>query len=152
MIKTERNSLLKNALHLLLLLLLAGCSSSRLPTLRYGEAEEVGMDAGALESAVALFRQAVEDDDLRGVVLLVARFAEIGPEEEPGTSYSYGWNVSKEGVYSHGGSDGTFAWVDPNLEVISLVFTQSPRGGSNPRSEFVEMVTASVSEPDLGNR
>lgn len=62
--------------------------------------------------------------------------------------YGYGWNVSKDGVFSHGGSDGTFGWVDPELEIIGLVFTQSPSGGRNPRNDFREMVTASVIEPD----
>jgi len=62
--------------------------------------------------------------------------------------YGYGWNVSKDGVFSHGGSDGTFAWVDPELKIIGLVFTQSPSGGRNPRNEFREMVTASIIEPD----
>ncbi|MGH7460150.1 MAG: serine hydrolase domain-containing protein, partial [Longimicrobiales bacterium] len=28
--------------------------------------------------------------------------------------YGYGWRVESDGVYSHGGSDGTFAWVDPS--------------------------------------
>jgi len=75
------------------------------------------------------------------------------PEEQESrrSFYGYGWNVSQEGIYSHGGSDGTYAWVDPDLELIGLVFTQSP-GGENPRSEFRELVAASVSEPGRGTR
>ncbi len=72
------------------------------------------------------------------------------PEElqDRNSFYGYGWNVSKDGVFSHGGSDGTFAWVDPELKIIGLVFTQSPSGGRNPRNDFREMVTASIIEPD----
>lgn len=31
--------------------------------------------------------------------------------------YGLGWMVSPSGVYSHTGSDGTMAWVDPNLDL-----------------------------------
>jgi CubicO group peptidase (beta-lactamase class C family) len=54
-------------------------------------------------------------------------------------SYGYGWFISDEGVYSHGGSDGTFAWVDPSRDLIGLIFTQSP-GGQNPSDEFRKLV------------
>ena len=67
--KLSRHSLLSLAL----CLLTTACSSSQLPTLRYGSAEEAGMDAAELETAVDLFRKAVEADDLQGVVVLVAR-------------------------------------------------------------------------------
>jgi len=40
--------------------------------------------------------------------------------------YGYGWSVSREGMFSHGGSDGTQAWVDPSEKLIVLAFTQSP--------------------------
>jgi CubicO group peptidase (beta-lactamase class C family) len=59
--------------------------------------------------------------------------------------YGYGWSVSKDGVFSHGGSDGTFAWVDPNRQIIGLVFTQSP-GGKNPRDKFMELVKIAIIE------
>ena len=35
-----------------------------------------------------------------------------------GPSYGYGWMVGDDGVYSHTGSDGTFAWVDPARRII----------------------------------
>lgn len=53
--------------------------------------------------------------------------------------YGYGWSVSEEGVYSHSGSDGTNAFVDPNQDLIVLVFTQTPRG-RNPVGRFREIV------------
>jgi len=63
---------------------------------------------------------------------------------EDGTSfYGYGWMVGDDGTYSHSGSDGTFAWVDPELGVIALVFTQTPHG-KNPRRKFVELVREAV--------
>jgi len=58
--------------------------------------------------------------------------------------YGFGWHVSADGVYSHGGSDGTFAWVDPRNEIIGILFTQSP-GGNIPRDEFIRLVHRSIS-------
>lgn len=57
------------------------------------------------------------------------------------TFYGFGWNVSRDGVIAHGGSEGTFAWVDPKRKLIGLIFTQSP-GGNVPRAEFMKLVTA----------
>ncbi|MFP6619807.1 MAG: serine hydrolase domain-containing protein [Pirellulaceae bacterium] len=54
--------------------------------------------------------------------------------------YGFGWKVDRDGSFSHGGSEGTFAWVDPQLRIIGLVFTQSP-GGDNPRDAFRQLVT-----------
>lgn len=55
--------------------------------------------------------------------------------------YGFGWNVNTDGVFSHGGSEGTFAWIDPNRNLIGLIFTQSP-GGKIPRKDFIELVNA----------
>jgi CubicO group peptidase (beta-lactamase class C family) len=49
--------------------------------------------------------------------------------------YGLGWSIGKDGVFSHGGSDGTMAWVDPSLDLFGLIFTQSP-GGNNPADDF----------------
>jgi CubicO group peptidase (beta-lactamase class C family) len=54
--------------------------------------------------------------------------------------YGFGWKVHRDGSFSHGGSEGTFAWVDPQLKIIGLVFTQSP-GGKNPRDQFRQLVS-----------
>ena len=62
--------------------------------------------------------------------------------EERERFYGFGWGVTTEGVYSHGGSDGTFAWVNPDRQIIGIVFTQSP-GGRNPRDQFMRVVEAS---------
>jgi CubicO group peptidase (beta-lactamase class C family) len=59
------------------------------------------------------------------------------------TSYGYGWRVSEDGSFSHGGSDGTSAVVDPNHNLIALVFTQNPRG-RNPSRKFLELVRSSI--------
>ena len=61
----------------------------------------------------------------------------------PPSYYGYGWSVSEEGVFSHGGSDGTNAFVDPNRNLIVLVFTQTPRG-RNPVRRFLEIVNLAV--------
>lgn len=57
--------------------------------------------------------------------------------------YGYGWGLDGKGIYSHGGSDGTFAWVDPSQNIIGLVFTQTPRG-PNPTQKFMDLVRLSV--------
>ncbi|MHB8838919.1 MAG: serine hydrolase domain-containing protein [Gemmatimonadaceae bacterium] len=67
------------------------------------------------------------------------------PPAPGGGGYGYGWMLDAHGVYSHGGSDGTFAWVDPGQQVIGLVFTQTPRG-ANPTSKFMELVRLSINE------
>lgn len=59
-------------------------------------------------------------------------------------AYGFGWSLNEdEGIYSHGGSDGTFAWVDPARGIIGMVFTQTPRG-QNPRQKFMELVKLSI--------
>jgi len=57
--------------------------------------------------------------------------------------YGYGWNVSKEGCFSHSGSDGTYAWIDPANELIVLVFTQSPNV-KDLRRRFFKLVQISI--------
>lgn len=61
----------------------------------------------------------------------------------PARYYGYGWSVAEDGVFSHGGSDGTNAFVDPNRQLIVLVFTQTPRG-NNPVRRFLELVNLAV--------
>ena len=59
-------------------------------------------------------------------------------------AYGYGWMIAPDGTYSHTGSDGTMAWVDPARQVIGMVLTQSP-GGINPTREFRETISAAPS-------
>jgi CubicO group peptidase (beta-lactamase class C family) len=66
------------------------------------------------------------------------------PSEGP--AYGYGWVLDEaSGFYSHGGSDGTFTWVDPSRQILGLVFTQTP-SGRNPRGTFMELVKLAVSD------
>ena len=58
-------------------------------------------------------------------------------------SYGYGWRVEDNGVFSHGGSDGTWAWVDPARGIVGLVLTQSP-GGKIPRNQFKLLIEAAA--------
>jgi CubicO group peptidase (beta-lactamase class C family) len=69
--------------------------------------------------------------------------SEADPERGFRVGYGYGWNVARDGTFSHTGSDGTGAWVDPNHDLIVLVFTQTPRG-SNPRGKFLELVRSAI--------
>src|SRR6185436_7415848 len=59
--------------------------------------------------------------------------------DQAGWWYGYGWMIMG-GVFTHTGSDGTMAWVDPSREIIGMVLTQSP-GGINPVTEFPRKVT-----------
>lgn len=58
-------------------------------------------------------------------------------------SYGFGWSIDADGVFSHGGSDGTEAWVDPARGLVVLVFTQSP-GGNLLHEQFRKLVEASI--------
>jgi CubicO group peptidase (beta-lactamase class C family) len=51
--------------------------------------------------------------------------------------------VRPDGTYSHTGSDGTIAWIDPGRELIGMVLTQSP-GGNNPVAEFRRLIEQSI--------
>lgn len=66
-------------------------------------------------------------------------------EQEKRTAYyGFGWQVSTAtGIHGHGGSDGTYAWVDPKNQIVGLIFTQSP-GGIIPREEFLKLVRQAV--------
>jgi CubicO group peptidase (beta-lactamase class C family) len=68
------------------------------------------------------------------------------PQSENGGGYGFGWQLDANGIYSHGGSDGTYAWVDPSNQIIGLVFTQTPRG-RNPRQKFMELVRLAIEQP-----
>jgi len=59
--------------------------------------------------------------------------------------YGYGWKVFEDGSFSHGGSDGTEGWVDPDRNLIVLVFTQNP-DGQNPGAKFLQLVQSAIME------
>lgn len=59
------------------------------------------------------------------------------------SSYGYGWMIRADGSYSHAGSDGTMAWIDPAREIVGMVLTQSP-GGTNPTAQFRTLIEQSV--------
>ncbi len=59
--------------------------------------------------------------------------------------YGLGWVVRDSGVFGHGGSEGTYVYIDPRNDLVVLVLTQSP-GGKNPRDEFFEAVVAAIED------
>src|SRR5690606_30790487 len=61
-----------------------------------------------------------------------------------GPAYGYGWGL-QNGQYGHSGSDGTYAWVDPERGIIAMVLTQTPRG-RNPIAKFRQMVELAVED------
>jgi CubicO group peptidase (beta-lactamase class C family) len=65
-------------------------------------------------------------------------------EVSTGSSYGFGWRISA-GTYGHSGSDGTNAWIDPEREIIGLVFTQTPRGRP-ALNRFRQLVNLAIEE------
>lgn len=60
--------------------------------------------------------------------------------------YGFGWTIEGDGRFSHGGSDGTWAWCDREQGVVGLVFTQT-QGCSHldpVRDTFRQAVTAAL--------
>ena len=64
-------------------------------------------------------------------------------QELQNSFYGYGWSIDRKGVFSHSGSDGTAAWIDPAFDLIVLVFTQSP-GRLDLSERFFHQVQASI--------
>jgi len=61
--------------------------------------------------------------------------------------YGYGWSVSRNGTFSHSGSDGTAAYVVPDQGLIVLAFTQSPGKACNRlRTRFLKLAEASIED------
>jgi CubicO group peptidase (beta-lactamase class C family) len=78
------------------------------------------------------------------VDLMTSPKIRVAGEGDDATHYGYGWSLT-DGTYGHTGSDGTAAWIDPEREIIGLVFTQTPRG-PNPRERFRYLVNLSIEE------
>ncbi|WP_420463258.1 serine hydrolase domain-containing protein [Candidatus Palauibacter sp.] len=80
--------------------------------------------------------------DPESVEMMTSPKIHIAGEGEDASYYAYGWRLA-DGTFGHGGSDGTNAWLDPEREIIGLVFTQTPRG-DNPLERFRELVNLSI--------
>nr|UXE45001.1 putative D-alanyl-D-alanine carboxypeptidase [uncultured bacterium] len=66
--------------------------------------------------------------------------------------YGLGWVIASDGTFAHAGSWETFAWVDPNREIVGIILTQNV-GGRNPGIEFVNVINAAVVDgSDKNNR
>jgi CubicO group peptidase (beta-lactamase class C family) len=59
--------------------------------------------------------------------------------------YGYGWVISREGAFSHGGNRGTFALMDPKENLIILLFGQS-QGSGAPGQTFIDLVYDAIRE------
>ena len=90
--------------------------------------------------------------ELDGVRLLRPESVAAATRPQPGSDagarpgmvgYGFGWFLYADGRYGHGGSDGTWASIDPARETIVLVFTQSP-GGRIPREQFARVAAAAI--------
>jgi CubicO group peptidase (beta-lactamase class C family) len=83
-------------------------------------------------------RRLLKEETVRAMIAPRVKTSETGSG-----SYGYGWMIAADGVYSHTGSDGTMAWIDPARDIVGMVLTQSP-GGINPAREFTAKVNAAV--------
>jgi CubicO group peptidase (beta-lactamase class C family) len=102
------------------------------PTLDYAKFLAMWMDRGESDGKRFLSPKMVE------TALSPSSLSEHGNE-----GYGYQWQIFREsdGVFGHGGSDGTVAIASPKDDLIFLCFTQS-RGGtavSQMRSLFFEV-------------
>ena len=79
------------------------------------------------------------------VKLMTSRHTLPTPNDS-GAGYGYGWMINGDGSYSHSGSDGTYAWIDPTRNIIGMVLTQTP-AGANPRQKFTDLVKLAVMDP-----
>ena len=69
----------------------------------------------------------------------------------PGMGYGLAWAVARdaaaaplsEGAYGHGGRYGTYAFIDPQKDMIGIFLIQR-EGGSEERNAFVAMATAAT--------
>lgn len=59
--------------------------------------------------------------------------------------FGYGWFVYSDGIVSHSGAFGTYAWLDPEYDIFGLVLTQNP-GGNNPSHDFAREVRLAVTD------
>jgi CubicO group peptidase (beta-lactamase class C family) len=78
----------------------------------------------------------------RSVEIMTSPKVHVSGEGDDARAYGYGWSLV-DGTYGHSGSDGTNAWIDPDREIIGLVFTQTP-AGRNPFDRFRRLVTLAV--------
>ncbi|MEX2271544.1 MAG: serine hydrolase domain-containing protein [Vicinamibacterales bacterium] len=81
-------------------------------------------------------KRLLREETVKAMITPRARMNDAG-------SYGYGWMIANDGTYSHTGSDGTMAWVDPARGIIGMVLTQSP-GGINPTREFRAKISAAL--------
>ena len=57
--------------------------------------------------------------------------------------FGHGWAIARNGALSHGGYRGTFVLIDPQADMIILVFAQSRVGGT-PGQEFIDAVYGAI--------
>lgn len=82
-----------------------------------------------------------------GVAEILAPRVSVGKDST--LRYGYGWRIHEDGTFSHGGSDGTYLWADPENRMFALMFTQSPTK-NQPRRAFVQALQAAVVRGNSG--
>lgn len=62
---------------------------------------------------------------------------------DTGEHYGYGWRIDDH-AYMHGGSDGTFAWIDPDNGIVGVVLTQTPGTHRRLNPPFRDLVAKAI--------
>ncbi|MBB5538756.1 serine hydrolase domain-containing protein [Rhizobium giardinii] len=58
--------------------------------------------------------------------------------------YGLHWQAFGDGVFGHGGHQGTLSWVDKENDLIGLYLTQSESTGNATRPEFKKLVESAI--------
>lgn len=57
--------------------------------------------------------------------------------------YGYGWGINDDGIFTHSGSTGTFAWGDPTRKIIVVALTQTP-GATDLRPQLMKILNGAI--------
>ncbi len=100
------------------------------------------LDGGSYEGRRLLSAESVH----RAISPQTRDIYDAGEQWKRDSYYGYGWNVERSGAFQHRGSEGTFAWVDPKLDLIGIVLTQSGSEAGRVRRQFRALVEAAVED------
>jgi CubicO group peptidase (beta-lactamase class C family) len=85
----------------------------------------------------------------------IAAMPNITEEVKLTNRWGLGWNlrspssssfgdIVSESTYGHGGATGTLVWIDPQLQLTCVIFTNDPQGANRLRSRVSNAVAGSV--------
>ena len=129
-----------------------GVSGPALPLTAPGD---VGLSEKGVARIAAAMQAFVDDGRLPGVMTLISRKGKMLPDGLTSTSAAYGFGLGfsalidedatadadHNGVFRWGGYANTFFWIDPEAELIAMVWTQlTPFGAHDLSARFQTLV------------